>query len=1077
MNLREMTNFRSTMKRLSLLALVMFFTCAGALAQTKTVTGVVKETNGDPIIGASVVVKGTTTGTVTDIDGNYSINVPANGKTLVISYVGMKNKELPVTGSTINATLEENSTELDELVVIGYGTVKRKDLTGSVASVGEKVLKDIPVATAAEAITGKLPGVQVTTTEGSPDADIKIRVRGGGSITQSNAPLYIVDGFPMNSISDIAPSEIETIDVLKDASSTAIYGSRGANGVIIVTTKSAKEGKFSINYNAYLGWKKVPKMMEVLSPYEFAQRQYERAVLVNKVSSDYENYFGNYQDIGLYQNMQPNDWQDIVFGRTGTVNNQSVTISGGSKMASYNVNYNRISDKAVMLGSDYERNNISLKLNSEPLKWMKLNFNTRYSNTEVRGGGANDVSGSEKSTSDSRLKNAVIYTPIPLKNITTDDDDVEALSNLYPPTTTIPDNDRKKINQMFNFNGGISITPMKNLTIRSEVGTDIGSGSDYRFYGLTTYYVTSGDAEIKNQPATDMVELQSSSFRNTNTISYSMDKLLGKDNLSIMLGEEMITSKGKTLTTVVEGYPTDFDSETAWKFTSQGKARSIDNKYSTDVNLLSFFGRLNYTYNDRYLFSGTLRADGSSKFGPDNHWGYFPSAALAWRASEESFLESTKDWLSNLKLRLSYGTAGNNNIAADLYKQTYESKSKDVYIPLTTSYWSTGTSLANPDLKWETTITRNVGLDYGFFNNRLSGSIEVYKNSTKDLLIDYPITGTGYTTQMRNMGETSNKGIEFNLNALLVETKDFSLNFSFNISANKNKVEDLGDLIQLPPGNEKWTSMTTASNSYPIYIGQPVGIMYGYVTEGFYTTGDFQDWDGSWKLKVDENGKTIGANNSALAGGTWGPGALKLKDKDGNGVIDDNDREIIGDANPKHFGAFSLAAAYKGFDLTANFNWVYGNDIYNANKIEFTSSYYRYRNQIKVGQPYTQIDAAGNRVTDKAQLNALNKNATIWNSPTGNYVFHSWAVEDGSFLRFGSLTLGYTLPKAIVNKAYLQQARFYVSGYNLYTWTNYSGYDPEVDTRRNTKGIPTPGVDYSAYPKSRSINVGVNVTF
>ncbi len=1087
----------------SFFTLALFFFCSANLfAQQKTVTGTVSESNGEPIIGASVVIKGkASTGTVTDIDGNFSFSVPADTKTLTVSYVGMKPKDVAITAGAMNIVLESAMTDLDEVVVIGYGTAKRKDLTGSVASVGEKTLKDIPVATAAEAITGKLPGVQVTTTEGSPDADIKIRVRGGGSITQGNAPLYIVDGFPMNSISDISPSEIQSIDVLKDASSTAIYGSRGANGVILVTTKSAKEGKFTVNYSAYIGYKKIIKTLDVLSPYQFAQKQYERALLGDKVSSEYENYFGSYNDINLYNDMVGNDWQGYVFGRTGTTDNQSVTITGGTKVASYNLNYNRISDKAIMQGSDYVRNNFSMKLNSEPLNWLKLNMNVRYSDTDVRGGGANDVSGSEKSTSDSRLKNAVIYTPIPLKNLTIDDDDAEAASSLYPPTRTIPDNDREQITQLFTINGGLSITPIKDLVLRTEIGVDYNNKEDNRFYGLTNYYVTgNGNAKVKNHPAIDMTNSKSYNFRNTNTITYSKSNWFAKkDDFSVMLGEELITNKSKYLFTEVNGLPVTFTAKDAWQLSTQGTLPvTIDNHYNTPINLLSFFGRLNYTFADRYLFSGTFRADGSSKFGPNHHWGYFPSAALGWRLSEESFMESTRDWLSNLKVRFSYGTAGNNNIPSDLWKQIYESKSSGVYIPssLGTSYWTTGTDLSNPDLKWETTITRNMGLDYGFLNNRISGSIELYKNSTKDLLIKYPTSGTGYASQYRNMGETSNKGVEFSVNALLVDKKDFTLNFAFNISVNKNRVESLGDLTQLPPGNEAWTSMTEASNSYPIYVGQPVGIMSGYVTDGMYSASDFK-WNGSkWVMNdgiykpetyevngntvtryVDSNGNVF-VDNSSIDGLTWGPGGLKLKDLDGDGKITDADRTTIGNANPKNFGAFAINATYKGFDLSANFNWVYGNDIYNANKIEFTSSYYKYRNQIDIGQTYTQVNFAdGTRVTDIDQLAALNQNATIWASPSGRYVFHSWAVEDGSFLRLNNLTIGYTLPRSLIKKIYLQQLRFYVSGYNLYTWTNYSGFDPEVDTRRNSKGIPTPGVDYSAYPKSRSVNFGVNVTF
>ena len=1075
MNLRKTRKFRTAMLGKVLAMVVGIFVCAGAFAQSKTVTGIVSEPDGEPAVGATVLVKGTAAAVATNVDGKYTLNVPEGGKTLQVRYIGMKTKEVEITGDVINITLESDASILDEVVVIGYGTVKKRDLTGPVSSVGEKALKDIPVATAAEAITGKLPGVQVTTTEGSPDADIKIRVRGGGSITQSNTPLYIVDGFPVNSISDIAPSEIQTIDVLKDASTGAIYGARGANGVIIITTKSAKEGKLSVSYNGYIGYKKIAKTLDVLNPYQFASRQYERAILADKVGSEYEPYFGSYQDINLYNYVKGSDWQDIVFGDTGTTYNQSVSVSGGSKQANYNASYNRISDDAIMIGSNYERDNFNLKLNMEPMDWLKMNVSVRYSDTKVKGGGANDVTGSEKSPSDTRLKNAVVYTPIELHNMASPDDDSESASNLHPPTKTIPDSDREKRNKIFNINGGLTITPLKGLSLRSEVGAESNYGEDNRFMGLTTYYVTSGNAAYKNHPAIELNNTEYYSFRNTNTVTYDIGQFLSKDHgVSVMLGEEMISTKGKYLRTEVQNFPVDFNSQMAWKFSTQGTAISTDNYYNTENNLLSYFGRLSYDYKGRYLLTTTFRADGSSKFAPGKQWGYFPSVALAWRLSDEKFMENTAGWLSNAKLRASYGSAGNNNIGADLYKQIYTSSST-TYIPasLSTSYWSAGASMSNPDLRWETTITRNFGLDFGFWKNRINGSVEVYDNNTKDLLIDYPTSGVGYVTQMRNLGKTSNKGIEFNVDALLVNTKDFSLNFGFNISANKNRVEELGGLENVV-GNEAWTSMTEASNSYRVIVGQPIGLMYGYVTEGMYSADDFT-WNGSrWVAKAGV------VDNSSITGLSWGPGALKLRDVSGpdgvpDGKITEDDRVKIGDANPKFFGAFNLSSTFKGFDLSANFNYVYGNDIYNANRIEFSSQYYRYRNEVIDGVPYTQVDPSGLRVTDPAALNALNSDATTWASPTGRYVFHSWAVEDGSFIRLSSLTLGYTLPKNLVSKAYIQQLRFYVSAYNLYTWTNYSGYDPEVDTRRKT-GL-TPGVDYSAYPKSRSINFGVNLTF
>ena len=446
-----MSNKMKTM-RTALLTLLVALISLSVSAQNVTVKGTVKDKTGETVIGASVVEKGNTgNGTITDIDGNFSLSVPANA-TIVISYVGMTTQEVPLKGQTqFDIVMEDDAQALEEVVVIGYGSVKRKDLTGSVATVNSEVLAAVPVASATEALTGKMAGVQITTTEGSPDAEMKIRVRGGGSITGDNTPLFIVDGFPVESISDIPASDIEDMTVLKDASSTAIYGSRGANGVILVTTKSGKEGKVSVNYNAYYSWKKIAKTMDVLDPYDYAKWQYELAMLKDDVTS-YEQFFGKYEDMDMYQNIPYNDWQDLTFGRTGHTFNHNLSITGGTDRIRYSFSYAHMNDKAIMEGSNYKRDNFSLKLNTKPTKNTTLDFSVRYSETDIRGGGANETSSTLDS--DKRLKYSVIYTPIPLANLdesagSSDDD----LGNLYHPVTAIYDNDRLKERKQLNMNG------------------------------------------------------------------------------------------------------------------------------------------------------------------------------------------------------------------------------------------------------------------------------------------------------------------------------------------------------------------------------------------------------------------------------------------------------------------------------------------------------------------------------------------------------------------------------------------------------------------------------------------------
>lgn len=1059
----------------TLLLSLAVFTSLSVSAQNVTVKGTVKDKTGEAIIGASVVQKGKAgNGSITDIEGNFNINnIPADA-TLIVSYVGMKSQEVPLKGKKIvEVILEEDAQALEEVVVIGYGTVKRKDITGSVSSVNADQIAAVPVASATEAITGKMAGVQITTTEGSPDAEMKIRVRGGGSITQSNEPLFIVDGFPVSSISDIATSDIESIDVLKDASSTAIYGSRGANGVILVTTKSGKQGKFSVNYNSYYSWKTLAKKMDVLSPKDYVKWQYELAALKSSTDlTSYTDFYGNYSDIDMYNNVPSNDWQDLTFGRTGHTFNQSLSINGGSDKIRYAFNYSHVNEKAIMEQSSFKRDNFSLKLNSNPTKKLAVDFSVRYSNTDINGGGANDT----KSTydSDKRLKYSVIYTPIPLRNLTTDsgnsDDD---LGNLYDPLVSISDNAREQNRKQLNMAGSVTWEIINNLKVRAELGLDDYHFTDQRFWGLTTYLIKNEPAvENQGKPAAQFVNTAQKTFRSTNTVNYDFKKLLGENHhLNLMAGHEYIIIKQITQTDMIHGFPTWFTAENAWSLSTQGVPYSINKYLNPDDKLLSLFGRANYDYQSKYLLSATFRADASSKFNSQNRWGYFPSAAVAWRISSEPFMEKTKNWLDDLKLRFSYGTAGNNNIPAGQLTQPFEPKTT-AWVNGFSNYWASSKTMANPDLKWETTVTRNVGVDFTLLGGRLNGSVEGYINTTKDLLILYPTQGTGYDNQYRNMGKTENKGIEATLNWTAINTKNVELSFSGNIGFNKNKIKSLGIMNDFG-AESRWAS-SEIGYDYWISVGGAVGQMIGYRSDGRYEVSDFENYDGkTWTLKK-------GVTDSSPVVGTLRPGVMKLKDIKGNdNIVNSDEKEIIGDANPLHTGGFSINGRLYGFDLSANFNWSYGNDIYNANKIEFTQTgKYQYRNMIDImadGKRWTNLNADGTICNDPVQLAAMNANTTMWSPKTDRMIFTDWAVEDGSFLRLNTLTLGYTIPPSLLQKFKITSLRFYVTGYNLFCLTSYSGYDPEVSTIRNTN--LTPGVDYSAYPKSRQFVVGVNLNF
>jgi len=541
--------------------------------------------------------------------------------------------------------------------------------------------------------------------------------------------------------------------------------------------------------------------------------------------------------------------------------------------------------------------------------------------------------------------------------------------------------------------------------------------------------------------------------------------------VKLLLGHEVIQNKSNETEDVIWGFPDFFTADQAYKLTSQGGSYLYSNSFDPDNKLLSFFGRVMYDYKGKYLISATFRADGSSKFAAGNRWGYFPSAAVAWRISEENFMQSLSSVINNLKLRFSYGSAGNNNIPSNQIAQVFNSSSTS-YINNVMNYWSPSTTMANPDLKWETTYTRNLGLDFGLFRGKIDGTVELYYNTTKDLLINFPVSGTGYNTQYRNMGETENKGLEITMNWMALNKKDYGLTLGFNIGFNRNKIVSLGIMDDFGM-NTSWAS-TEIGNDYWIAVGGSVGKMLGYQNAGRYEVSDFSGYDeatDTWTLKegIDDDSPVIG---------TVRPGSLKLVDNTGDHLVNVDDCVIIGDANPKHTGGFNLDARFYGFDLSAVFNWSYGNDIYNANKIEYTTGRYQFRNMIDImaeGERWTNVNAAGELVNDAAELAALNASTTMWSPYMTRHVFSDWAVEDGSFLRLSTLSFGYSIPSVILDKVHLQNLRFYVSGYNVFLLTNYSGFDPEVSARRNT-GL-TPGVDYSAYPKSRQILFGLNLSF
>jgi len=1076
---------------LALLGMAM----AATLSAQTIVKGIVTDDSGEPLIGAGVFVEGTTIGTVTGLDGDYELLVPADAVKLVFSFLGLSDKVVPIEGRTeINVELAADQTFLDEVVVVGYQTVKRRDLLGSVSSVNSDKLSEQPVTNVSQALAGKMAGVSVVTTEGDPDADIKIRVRGGGSITQSVSPLYIVDGFPMESISDIPSSEIASIDVLKDAFSTAIYGSRGANGVIIVTTKSADKGqKISVKLNTYYGlkWMANKNAIQPMNVENFVKFQYENALVQNKVSSQYEPYFGRFSDMDQYTGMAGNDWIDAVFGRTGDSFSADFSVSGSSDNVNWTLGYAHVGDKAIMYGSDYSRDNLSFKSKFKTGKTTSIDASIRYSRVKVNGAGANSMNDKGTQAGNGRLKHSVQYTPIPVNTISSDDEEADTYGDNVRPLQSIADNDSRRLRTSLNANAAFNWEIIDDLKLKIEGGLEDWRQSDDRFYGLSTKW-SAQDSKVPGTPSSNHQEIFRTRYRNTNTLNYDFKKVLNNDDhqLTAMLGQELTITKSNTIDMMVDGFPTFFNSTLAWNFMSSAAGTSlpdgsvsnnaaVGNQYAPNDVLLSFFGRANYDYKRRYSIGVTLRVDGSSKFA--NPWGFFPSAAVAWNISNEDWMSNSRGWMDQLKLRYSFGTAGNNNIPSGQLNKEYVSSGTS-YLSTTGTIMTTKKTdgklvMNNPNLKWETTYTHNIGVDFAFFKGKLNGSIEVYQNDTKDLLINFPISGAGYQTQFRNAGSVRNRGAELSLSAPLVANEDFGLNVSANVAYNQNRVTSLAGLPSISARSE-WVSTNEISMDYLVEEGKPLGNMYGYKYDGFYTTDDFVGYvDGKWILKegVADDSEVIGSNYLM-------PGALKLKNVDGSedNKVTASDMTVIGNAMPDFTGGFSLSGYWKGFDFSVNFNYMIGNQVYNANKIEFTSSrkYYNRNliNMMDVDKRWTAVNwETGELITDLETMAAANQGKTMWNPMITNAVFTDWAVEDASFLRLQNATIGYTLPAKLTEKVHIRKLRIYATGTNLFCLTKYSGYDPEVDTRRKTP--LTPGVDYSAYPKSIGFVAGLNLSF
>lgn len=745
-----------------------------ALAQRITVEGIVTDSNGEPIIGATVIEKGNkTNGVVTDLDGKFSITVSEKKKVLVITYIGMKPQEVvSQPGKLLKVKMEDESQLLDEVVVVsvGYGNARKRDLTGAISSVGENTLKNIPVTSASSALTGRLAGVSVITSEGSPDASVSIRVRGGGSITQSNEPLFIVDGFEVSGIDDIPPTDIESIDVLKDASSTAIYGAKGANGVILVTTKSGRTGRTEVSFNASVGFSRMYNQTEVLSPYEYVYLQRE---LDSSDNAGFFDKFGRWEDINNYKARVGTNWQDMLFGNTGIKQNYNLNISGGSKDLIYSLSYTHDDESYIMSVSNFKRDNLNLKLTKKFGDKLRLDFNAKMTNRVVDGPSV---------SSGSKLRDAIKYPNIgTLTDLSDEDlagDDeilIENISNLNDPMFNITNEYKKQTKFNNNYNVALIWNIIKGLEWRAE-------GTYGYSYDRTDniWLANTGEANSKaGQPVARRQYWNGNNWALRTILNYKFD-IQKKHRFGIMAGWEAKHSQRDKMEINADYYPADYTVDNILAMWNNGTSEPTYTTIEEPSRSMSYFGRLNYIFNDRYYLTFTLRSDGTNVFAPGNKWGIFPAGSLAWRISDEKFMDSVRNWFNNLKLRASYGKSGNARVGS-YWRQTYSpvTNTKNLYYQneIGQSSLQPSTRLRNENLTWESKYSTNLGLDMTFWN-RLNVTFDFYNDVTKDLIMEIQLPSvSGYRTQYQNLGQTTNRGVELSLNANLINNLSFASEF------------------------------------------------------------------------------------------------------------------------------------------------------------------------------------------------------------------------------------------------------------------------------------------------------------
>ena len=1057
-------------------ALVMLFCVTDMFAQGITVTGRVIDETGEPLIAVTVFEDGNTSnGTMTDIDGNYSLNVSSAKATIVYSCLGFAEiKETVGLRKVINVTLSEEKLSIDaaEVVSVGYGSVTRRDLTGSVSKVDMGEILKAPVTNFDQALTGKVAGVVVTTSDGALGSEANITIRGNNSLTQSSAPLYIIDGFPTESSMATAlnSADIESIDILKDASATAIYGARGANGVIVITTKQGVEGKPKVNFSSSWTVSHIANKADLMNGYEFVQLQNEIYSLSGNTNaylkpSDEHSASGitTYKLEDYLDESHWNDWQDNIY-RTSISQNYNVSISGGSKEAGnrYNISMSVVDQNGIIVKSNFQRYQGKVNFQQKLGKKVTFDFMANYSRAITNG--VTPTNAQQSSSATGWLIYSVWgYRPVKPKaqwGVSGDmvdemiDTDV-ASSNDYRfnPAMTVRNEYRKTIVDYLNASGGLTWDIIDDLKLKITGGYTLNKRRREEFNGTQTYTGYEGSPSGKGINGgiywNDKV-----SWVNDNTLTYTK-RFNRKHNFTFLAGFTLSGEKFDYKGT----YATQMTTEALGLNGLHTGSYQTVTPWQYDWTMMSGFFRVNYNFKYKYYVTASFRADGSSKFPKNNRWGYFPSAGLSWNINREDWLKD-KSWISNAKLRASWGLTGNNRTSTpyDFYSQIATLPGNpDSYDYVFNGNIVSGyypSNMSNDNLKWETTEQYNVGLDFSVFDSRIKLTADWYLKNTRDLLLQATIpASSGYTSAMLNVGSMQNMGYEVTLDLVPVQKKNFTWNMNFNIAVNRNKVTALTNDQYSLLRSVSWDQRFNAQYPYITQVGKPSGMMYGFIYEGTYKPEEF---NGGTSLKDGIAYMTSVGQDKVR------PGDPKYRDINKDGLIDDNDRTVIGCGQPLHTGGFGNTFNFYGFDLNIFFSWSYGNDVINANRLYFENGSITNTNQLK-----TYV----NRWTPE---NPTSNIPRVGADIASMFVYSSRVVEDASFLRLRNVTLGYTLPRNVLRKMHFDTMRFYVSAENLWTLTNYSGPDPEVSTRNS---VLTPGFDWSAYPRAMGVTAGLSFTF